>query len=33
MKKSDFSLDFNQLFRVLAISAEAILWNVWVRTR
>ncbi len=33
MKKSDFSLDFNQFFKESAISAEAILWDDWARTQ
>ncbi len=33
MKKSDFSLDFNQFFNESAIYAEAILWDDWARTQ
>ena len=33
MKKSDFSLDFNQFFKESAISAEAILWDDWAHTQ
>ena len=33
MKKTDFSLDFNQFLKESAISAVAILWDDWVRTQ